>query len=71
MESIGAELHAPVTEAGDRWHIVAAGLPLEFAPPSATDRTTVSRSVTMPIGLPFSTTGTAPVSSSRMMRAAF
>ena len=40
-------------------------------PPSATARTTMSRSVTMPIGRPFSTTGTTPVSSSRMMRAAF
>jgi hypothetical protein len=29
---IGAELHAPVTSAGELWHIVAAGLPLSFAP---------------------------------------
>ncbi len=29
---IGAELHAPVTSAGEWWHIVAAGLPLDFAP---------------------------------------
>lgn len=29
---IGAELHAPVTTAGELWHIVAAGLPLDFAP---------------------------------------
>lgn len=29
---IGAELHAPVTEVGERWHIVAVGLPLDFAP---------------------------------------
>ncbi len=29
---IGAELHAPVTSAGELWHIVAAGLPLDFAP---------------------------------------
>jgi hypothetical protein len=31
---IGAELHAPVTEAGQQWHIVAAGLPLDFRPSS-------------------------------------
>ncbi|GAA1547722.1 CehA/McbA family metallohydrolase [Kribbella lupini] len=31
---IGAELHAPVTEAGQQWHIVAVGLPLDFQPPS-------------------------------------
>lgn len=30
---IGAELHAPVTSAGELWHIVAAGLPLNFPPP--------------------------------------
>lgn len=30
---IGAELHAPRTEAGQSWHIVAVGLPLDFAPP--------------------------------------
>ncbi|MFG2884888.1 CehA/McbA family metallohydrolase [Streptomyces sp. NPDC048297] len=29
----GAELHAPRTEAGPSWHIVAVGLPLGFAPP--------------------------------------
>jgi predicted metal-dependent phosphoesterase TrpH len=29
---LGAELHAPVTSAGEWWHIVAAGLPLDFAP---------------------------------------
>lgn len=29
---IGAELHAPATSHGDLWHIVAAGLPLDFAP---------------------------------------
>ena len=28
---IGAELHAPETTAGELWHIVAAGLPLDFA----------------------------------------
>ncbi len=31
---IGAELHAPRTEAGQSWHIVAVGLPLDFQPPS-------------------------------------
>ncbi|WP_433007507.1 PHP domain-containing protein [Kribbella sp. CA-294648] len=30
---IGAELHAPRTEAGQSWHIVAVGLPLDFGPP--------------------------------------
>jgi len=29
---IGAELHAPETSVGELWHIVAAGLPLDFAP---------------------------------------
>ena len=29
---IGAELHAPETAVGELWHIVAAGLPLDFAP---------------------------------------
>jgi predicted metal-dependent phosphoesterase TrpH len=29
---IGSELHAPQTSAGELWHIVAAGLPLDFAP---------------------------------------
>jgi hypothetical protein len=29
---IGAELHAPVTSAGELWHILAAGLPLDFPP---------------------------------------
>ena len=29
---IGVELHAPETSAGELWHIVAAGLPLDFAP---------------------------------------
>lgn len=28
---IGAELHAPATAVGELWHIVAAGLPLDFA----------------------------------------
>lgn len=31
---LGAELHAPRTETGMDWHLVAAGLPLDFAPPS-------------------------------------
>ena len=30
---IGAELHAPETSAGELWHIVAAGLPIDFKPP--------------------------------------
>ncbi|MDE2384301.1 MAG: CehA/McbA family metallohydrolase [Alphaproteobacteria bacterium] len=30
---IGVELHAPETSAGELWHIVAAGLPLDFPPP--------------------------------------
>ena len=29
---IGAELHAPETSAGELWHILATGLPLDFAP---------------------------------------
>jgi len=29
---IGSELHAPHTSVGELWHIVAAGLPLDFAP---------------------------------------
>lgn len=29
---LGSELHAPVTEVGELWHIVAAGLPLDFEP---------------------------------------
>ncbi|MDO5604730.1 MAG: CehA/McbA family metallohydrolase [Paracoccus sp. (in: a-proteobacteria)] len=29
---IGAELHAPTTELGCVWHILAVGLPLDFAP---------------------------------------
>ncbi len=31
---LGAELHAPRTEAGPKWHIVAVGLPLGFDPPA-------------------------------------
>jgi hypothetical protein len=34
---IGAELHAPRTEAGQQWHIIAAGLPLDFAAPSGSE----------------------------------
>ncbi|MCF2528810.1 phosphotransferase [Yinghuangia sp. KLBMP8922] len=30
---LGAELHAPVTEAGQQWHIIAVGLPLGFEAP--------------------------------------
>lgn len=29
---LGAELHAPATAVGELWHIVAAGLPLDFEP---------------------------------------
>ena len=32
---IGAELHSGAIENGSVWHIVAAGLPFDFAPPSA------------------------------------
>jgi predicted metal-dependent phosphoesterase TrpH len=32
---IGAELHAPLTSAGELWHILAVGLPLDFAPAGA------------------------------------
>ena len=31
---VGAELHAPITSAGELWHILATGLPLDFAPPT-------------------------------------
>lgn len=34
---IGAELHAPRTESGVDWHLVAAGLPLDFAPTAPTE----------------------------------
>jgi hypothetical protein len=34
---IGAELHAPALENGERWHMVAVGLPLDFAPTSDTE----------------------------------
>lgn len=29
---LGAELHAPATALGEQWHILAVGLPLDFAP---------------------------------------
>ena len=29
---LGAELHAPETEVGELWHVLATGLPLDFAP---------------------------------------
>ena len=29
---LGAELHAPATSLGDQWHILAVGLPADFAP---------------------------------------
>jgi hypothetical protein len=32
---IGAELHAPATALGELWHILAVGLPFDFAPPGA------------------------------------
>jgi hypothetical protein len=32
---IGAELHAPATALGELWHILAVGLPLDFAPLAA------------------------------------
>lgn len=31
----GAELHAMATESGEHWHILAVGLPANFAPPAA------------------------------------
>ena len=37
---IGSEFHAPETSAGELWHIVAAGLPLDF-PPCAPEETGV------------------------------
>ena len=32
---IGAEIHAPLTAKGHDWHIVALGLPFDFAPPAS------------------------------------
>lgn len=34
---LGAELHAPVTSAGELWHILANGLPLDFGPTSESE----------------------------------
>jgi hypothetical protein len=34
---LGAELHAPALEVGEPWHIVAVGLPPDFAPPAAAE----------------------------------
>lgn len=34
---IGAELHAPATALGVEWHILAVGLPDDFAPPAGTE----------------------------------
>ncbi len=34
---LGAELHAPNTAVGELWHIVGAGLPLDFAPCGETE----------------------------------
>ena len=34
---LGAELHAPATSLGDPWHILAVGLPADFAPPGSTE----------------------------------
>ena len=34
---VGAELHAPNTSRGVMWHILAVGLPLDFAPPDETE----------------------------------
>ena len=35
---IGAELHAPRTSLGERWHILAVGLPRDFAVPGKRER---------------------------------
>jgi histidinol phosphatase-like PHP family hydrolase len=32
---LGAEIHAPVTSKNQDWHVVAVGLPLDFAPPAS------------------------------------
>lgn len=34
---IGAELHAMATSVGELWHVLAAGLPLDFAAPGASE----------------------------------
>jgi hypothetical protein len=35
---IGAEVHAPATQLGEPWHILAVGLPLDFEPTPAAER---------------------------------
>lgn len=37
---IGAELHGPRTELSDEWHIIALGIPLDFAPPYSGEHAT-------------------------------
>jgi len=34
---LGAEVHAPATSLGEVWHILAVGLPLDFAPPPVSE----------------------------------
>ena len=34
---LGAEVHAPATELGEKWHILSVGLPLDFEPTAATE----------------------------------
>lgn len=43
----GAELHVPATEMGEVWHLLAVGLPRDFAPPSTgeTGRDIAARAV--------------------------
>lgn len=40
---LGAELHAPRTTFASEWHIVAVGLPLDFAPPDGEDGPALAR----------------------------
>jgi hypothetical protein len=35
---LGAELHAPATVLGERWHLLSVGLPDDFAAPAPTER---------------------------------
>jgi len=35
---LGAEIHAPENSQGEIWHILACGLPIDFEPPSETER---------------------------------
>lgn len=44
---LGAELHTPETEGGEWWHLLAVGLPLDFAPtaPSETGAALAARAV--------------------------